>query len=799
MSATYLSIQESHYDCDYMTQPKLRDFIPRIYQESIFDTASRENTLVVLPTGLGKTAIAMMLSLHRLETHKNSKIIFLAPTKPLAQQHIQTFTNHLPPDIKMDLFTGEVSPKKREELWENTQIIFSTPQSIENDVISNRLDLKKVSLMIFDEAHRATGEYSYNFIAKRYEEKADYPRILALTASPGSDFEKITEVCGNLFIENIEVRTDNDPDVRPYVQETKTTWVEIDLPEEILNLKKKLDECLKSKLQFIKSFFPKVEINSISKSELLGLQARLRSDLLEAKDFEAMKAISVLAEIMKIEHALELLESQSISALSAYFDSLWNESLRSKTKALQNLVRDELFKQAYIMCRALNEKKIENPKIEKLKEIVESEIKVEKVDRIMIFNHFRDTASVILEELNKIEGVKAELFVGQAKRKDTGMTHKKQKEIIENFRNGNFNVLISTSIGEEGLDIPKVDDVIFYEPIPSAIRHIQRRGRTGRSEKGKIIVLVARDTRDVGYRWSAFYKEKRMYRLLDELKMKRASILKKRSVENKQKSQTVQASFEKSQQTLQSYEVCSVNKESDDEEIKNRSKISSSLPLLKTEVKNDPDQKIKIYVDAREKNSAVLKRLEEMGIQMSIQRLDVSDYLLSERVGIEYKKSKDFVDSIIDGRLLSQVKSLKENLERPVILVEGNVYNERSVHPNAIRGMIAAIVTGYGVPVLFSENYEESAYYIYTIAKRESNTKEYGSPSLKPISTKELQEFIISSLPGIGIGLAKPLLRHFKSIKKLVNASTQELMMVEGIGHKKAQEIRKILEEEYHG
>src|SRR3989338_4234197 len=419
-----------------MTQPKLRDFTPRIYQESIFDTASRENTLVVLPTGLGKTAIAMMLCLHRLETHKNSKIIFLAPTKPLAQQHIQTFSNHLPENIKLDLFTGEVSPKKREELWESSQIIFSTLQSIENDVISNRLDLKKVSLMIFDEAHRATGDYSYNFIAKRYEEKADYPRILALTASPGSDFEKITEVCGNLFIENIEVRTDNDPDVRPYVQETKTIWVEIDLPEEILNLKKKLDECLKSKLQFIKSFFPKVEINSVSKSELLGLQARLRSDLLESKDFEAMKAISVLAEIMKIEHALELLESQSISALSAYFDSLWNESLRSKTKALQNLVRDELFKQAYIMCKALREKGLENPKIEKLSEIVESEIKVEKVDRIMIFNHFRDTASVLLEELNKIDGVNAQLFVGQAKRKDTGLTQKKQKEIIEKFRNG---------------------------------------------------------------------------------------------------------------------------------------------------------------------------------------------------------------------------------------------------------------------------------------------------------------------------------------------------------------------------
>ncbi len=137
----------------------LRDFTPRLYQETIFATASKKNTLVVLPTGLGKTAIALMLATQRLSQYPQSKIIFLAPTKPLAEQHLAVFKSHLElPEEKFAIFTGAVAPEKRALLWQTAQIIIGTPQGLENDLLGSRLDVTPVSLLIFDEAHHATGD-----------------------------------------------------------------------------------------------------------------------------------------------------------------------------------------------------------------------------------------------------------------------------------------------------------------------------------------------------------------------------------------------------------------------------------------------------------------------------------------------------------------------------------------------------------------------------------------------------------------------------------------------------------------
>ena len=253
----------------------LRDFTPRLYQETILATASEKNTLVVLPTGMGKTGIAMLLAVQRLKSYPNSKIIFLAPTKPLVDQHKATFEKHL--DVgNLVVFTGAVNPEKRASLWNDAKIVFSTPQGLENDVISEKIDLSDVSLIIFDECHRATGDYAYNFIAKQYLKKAKYPRVLALTASPGTDLEKINEICQNLGIEDIEVRTKDDSDVKQYVKKTEFEWVSVTLPAEFYDVKKYLDNCLTSKLKLIKE---QGLINSsvnISKKEILMLLKKLK-------------------------------------------------------------------------------------------------------------------------------------------------------------------------------------------------------------------------------------------------------------------------------------------------------------------------------------------------------------------------------------------------------------------------------------------------------------------------------------------------------------------------------------------
>jgi len=257
----------------------LKDFTPRLYQETILATAAKSNTLVVLPTGMGKTAVSMMLAVQRFKNYPKSKVLILAPTRPLVEQHIETFKKFLDlEEEKFAVFTGFVKPEKRAELWETSKIIFSTPQGLENDIITGRINLEDVSLLVFDEAHRAVGDYSYVFVAKQYYKKARYPRILALTASPGSDLEKIQEVAKNLYIEKVEVRTDQDPDVKPYIQEVKINWIHVELPKTFIEIKKFLVACYKSKLEKIKEFgYITKGIKDHSKKDLLGLQSALHS------------------------------------------------------------------------------------------------------------------------------------------------------------------------------------------------------------------------------------------------------------------------------------------------------------------------------------------------------------------------------------------------------------------------------------------------------------------------------------------------------------------------------------------
>ena len=205
----------------------------------------------------------------------------------------------IPPE-KIVLFTGSVSPEKREALWKDATIIISTPQGLENDTINSRVQLENVCLLVFDEAHHATGEYSYVWLAQQYEKLAKYPRILALTASPGSDLESIKEICKNLYIEKVEVRTEQDADVKPYIQQVQLNWVKVEFPEEFKKIQKYLRECKKSKLIEAQhhGYCNSIEMN---RTELIMLQQELHLKISQGqRDFEMMRSISLLAEALKV-------------------------------------------------------------------------------------------------------------------------------------------------------------------------------------------------------------------------------------------------------------------------------------------------------------------------------------------------------------------------------------------------------------------------------------------------------------------------------------------------------------------
>ncbi|MGC8929720.1 MAG: DEAD/DEAH box helicase [Candidatus Woesearchaeota archaeon] len=731
----------------------LRNFEPRLYQQTILGTAINYNTLVVLPTGLGKTAIALMLAVQRLNSIPNSKVVILAPTRPLVEQHIQTFKKYLNLDEEhFAVFTGSVSPKKRVLMWEKARVVFSTPQGFENDIISSRIDISNVSLMVFDEAHRAVGNYSYVFIAEKYHNSANFPKILALTASPGSNIEKIREVCKNLFIENIEVRTEKDPDVSPYVKKIKIFWEEVVFPTEFIEIRNLLKKSYEEKLSKASELLETDISRGITKKELLNLQNELHLQINEIKNYVLMQASSLVSQAIKIQHAIELLETQGISQLKSYFERFLESVSNTKVRAVKNLAKDLNFRTAIAKTQMLYDRGFEHPKMKRVLEIISEYIKSKADIKIILFTQYRDSANKIINELEK-KGVKAKIFVGQMKKLETGLSQKEQKQIIEDFRNNNFNVLVSTSVGEEGLDIPQVDLVIFYEPIPSAIRQIQRRGRTGRQEEGMVVILYTKDTRDEAYMWAAFNKEKKMKRTL--LSLKDELMLKP---EKEKKRDT----------NLTNY-------------IKNNS--------------------IVIIVDHREKNSRIIKELIDLGVKIELKSLEIADYVLSDRVAVEVKTTYDFIDSIVDGRLLEQIKSLKENYERPLMLIEGveDIYSIRQVHKNAINGMLTTIIINYGIPMLWTKNPKETAELLFMIAKKEQEKKQnnFELHSKKPLTLKEQQEYIISSFPGIGNALSKPLLKKFGTVKNIVNATEEELKKVELIGDKKAKQIRRVLDSFY--
>jgi len=486
---------------------EIKDLKPRLYQESIFNTAAKSNTLVVLPTGLGKTVIAIMLAIHRLNQFPQSKVVFLAPTKPLCNQHIETFKKHLITNQNFEVLTGGISPEKRKELWETSQIVFATPQTIANDINKGKISLEKVSLLIVDEAHRAIGDYDYVFIAKNYMQIANNPRILALTASPGSEKEKIEQIRKNLFIESIEIRNEDSEDVIAYVQPKEIEKIEVEPLPQIKEISELIQKALQNRLNLLEAQGLIYNAKKIRKSDLIELQAKLTSQLKD-NNYTIFSSISSVAACIKLSYALEILETQGINPFFEFIENLKEQA--KKTRAAKSILKDINFLNAIKIAENLNSSHIEHPKMEVLKNLIVNNSN----QKIIVFTQYRNTADAILQKLSNLKGIAPVKFIGQK----SGLSQKKQIEIIKAFKEGEYNVLIATSIAEEGLHIENADIGIFFEPVPSALRSIQRKGRVGRTHIGKIYILVTKDTIDEKYYWVAYHKEKRMKKLINNIK-----------------------------------------------------------------------------------------------------------------------------------------------------------------------------------------------------------------------------------------------------------------------------------------
>lgn len=210
-------------------------------------------------------------------------------------------------------------------------------------------------------------------------------------------------------------------------------------------------------------------------------------------------------------------------------------------------------------------------------------------------------------------------------------------------------------------------------------------------------------------------------------------------------------------------------------------------------------EELKLIVDQRERNSELISSLESRGFSIDTQTIPVGDYVLSDRICVERKTISDFESSIMSGRLFDQLERMKGTYQLPILLLEGD-RGEFRLGENVINGTIISIYVDYGIPVMFSHGPEHSAEILAAIAKREQKGKSR-DPSLKggarAYTDSQFQEFVIGNLPSIGPKLAKSLLRHFGSIKRIANASPKQLMKVEKVGEKKAEQIHRIMNQVY--
>ncbi|MFW9896509.1 MAG: DEAD/DEAH box helicase [Candidatus Thorarchaeota archaeon] len=527
----------------------------RRYQEDIANNCVNKNSLVVLPTGLGKTIIAVLTAQKILNLYPaDCKIIVLAPTRPLINQHYETFLKYLPiPKEDYKVLTGKVLPEQRADLFKEHRILFFTPQTLRNDLVNRKYTLEETALIIFDESHHASGDYPYTMIADEYIEQNPDGTILALTASPGSSKTKIAKLCENLHIplENLHIRTRKDTDVKQYLKPMEVYKIGVNLTDLMSEIYSIVLVVLEERLKYL------AQLNFLEvKSEILH-EKILRKDLLKLnKELVGIvqgnsdktgvySALSINAQALILYHMLELIEQQGLDVLLSYLKKMNNDARKkNSSKAVKILTSDARLRRTLIELKKYQDfspEQLVHPKYQALTQLLLEEFHNNHDSRVLVFVKLRDSVKNIVKKLKDIKNIKAVRFVGQATKAvdDKGLSQKRQIEILKQFKEGSYNVLVSTNVGEEGLDIAECDLVVFYDVVASEIRLIQRKGRTARHRRGRVVILYCKDTHDEIYLKIALSKLKKMNVSLKNPQLLKASTEElredKKIIENSQK------------------------------------------------------------------------------------------------------------------------------------------------------------------------------------------------------------------------------------------------------------------------
>ncbi|RJU96913.1 MAG: hypothetical protein DWC10_05740 [Candidatus Poseidoniales archaeon] len=741
----------------------------RAYQLRSLERILSFSTLMVMPTGFGKTAVEWMAMAEFLRLGA-SKIVLIAPTTGLVDQQVSMAKERLNIDEEqITAYTGGTAPEKRQELWEQSVVVIATPQVIRNDAMSGTINLASVDLLIMDEAHHATGNHAYAQVGQLYRRQHPNGRVLAATASPGSSLRNINEVRTNLGVFNLDLSKRSDPLMQRYDVDMEIHTHFLDLPETVLTLLAPLKTHFDAEVAHLQRqgfLAPKEHIGTkdIERAQMSASRA------IQQRDVRGYDAARRVADLRRIHMLTNLIQTQGTSMAAAFLDRAEEEGRKGrKTNRMLSLPT------IHQLRKALNDADELHPKLPLVNKLVKTELNEKPEGKVLIFTEYRDSVSLLVSALQAHEGIKPDLFIGQSSRgAQKGMTQKQQLEQLKRFREGEINVLVATSVGEEGLDVPAADLVVLYEPVPSAVRAIQRRGRTARQRAGSVHMLITKDSRDAYVYRASLQQEENMHRLMDRM-------VRHRNLETKEVLDGVLDAFSVNADGAEVAAKTFLDEALEHHRPASQPEIETPVPHRQTARRNDrvaapltPEQlrpktqtglfqfpqhpspdpggpqtkdwessvvldaankeieslnRLKggnktIHIDHREANSTLPAYLNGLGFNTVLTRLPWGDIRLSERVLIERKTARDLLASIKNGRLLEQCRSLQAHARRPLLLVETGGDGHYGLHPNSALGAMAHITLDLGIPVMMVRDAQEAAHFVGIAAKREHDALE---------------------------------------------------------------------------
>ncbi|NXH18248.1 FANCM protein, partial [Bucco capensis] len=510
----------------YPTNYPVRDYQVRMANASLL-----ANTLVCLPTGLGKTFVAAVVMYNFYRWFPSGKVLFLAPTKPLVAQQMEAWGTQA---------------LNRGELWATRRVFFLTPQIMVNDLSRGTCPAVEIKCLVIDEAHKALGNHAYCQVVRELSKYSRHFRILALSATPGSDTKAVQQVISNLLIAQIELCAEDSPEIQPYSHERQVEKIVVPLGEELVEIQNayiRVLEAFAGRLIKI-GVLARRDVPSLTKYQIILARDQYRKNP-SSQNMGMHQGVieGDFALCISLYHGYELLLQMGLRSLFLYLCGIMDGS-KGLTRTKNELAHNEHFVQLYQqltamfsgtalpsatanMCRSdpvFEQKKdfiYSHPKLRKLEEIVTEHFQswkkrcsaegssssrcVEAMEsRVMIFSSFRDSVQEIAEMLSRLSPmVRVMTFVGHSTGKSTkGFTQKEQLEVVKRFREGGYNTLVSTCVGEEGLDIGEVDLIICFDAQKSPIRLVQRMGRTGRRRRGRIVLILAQGREERTYNQS---------------------------------------------------------------------------------------------------------------------------------------------------------------------------------------------------------------------------------------------------------------------------------------------------------